>query len=98
MNTIIERLTGMDKLTDQVIATDFLIAAKTGVRSYAMAVTEAATPELKTMLTKQLDEAIDTYEQIATFMTDRGWYKPWNIAEQIGMDLQHIETALQLPG
>ncbi|MEF3305075.1 spore coat protein [Paenibacillus sp. GYB003] len=98
MNTIVEYLTGMNKLTDQVIAMDFLIAAKTGVRNYAMAATEAITPEIKATLTKQLDEAIDTYEQIAAYMIERGWYKPWNAVEQFRMDVQNIETALTLPG
>lgn len=40
MNGLIETLTGMDKMTDQVIATDFLISAKSGVQNYAVAITE----------------------------------------------------------
>lgn len=40
MNALIESLTGMNKMSDQVIATDFLIAAKSGVRNYAIALTE----------------------------------------------------------
>ncbi|CAG9621912.1 hypothetical protein BACCIP111883_02703 [Sutcliffiella rhizosphaerae] len=54
MNTIIETLTGMEALTDQVVAMDLLIAAKSGVRNYAMAVTESGTPEIKEMLTRHL--------------------------------------------
>ncbi|MED4607435.1 spore coat protein, partial [Paenibacillus validus] len=37
MNTILEHLTGMNTMTDQVIATDFLIAAKNSVITYALA-------------------------------------------------------------
>lgn len=47
MNPIIEYLTGMNVLTDQIIAMDLLISAKNGVRNYAMAATEAGTPEVK---------------------------------------------------
>ncbi|MDQ0492403.1 spore coat protein [Paenibacillus brasilensis] len=97
MNTLLEHLTGLHTLTDQVIAADFLNTAKSGVRNYAMAVTEAGTPEIKAMLTKQLDEAIDTHERISTYMIERGWYHPWNIQDQLSMDLQNIQTALQAP-
>lgn len=40
MNTIIEHLMGMNTMTDQVIAMDMLVTAKSGVRNYAMAITE----------------------------------------------------------
>jgi similar to spore coat protein len=97
MNTIIESLTGMDTLTDQIIASDFLISAKSGVRNYAMAVTEAGTPEIKAALSRQLEEAIDTHERIMAYMMDRGWYYPRNIREQIRLDRQNIQTALNAP-
>ncbi|AZH31817.1 spore coat protein [Paenibacillus sp. P2(2022)] len=97
MNILLEHLTGLNILTDQVIAADFLNTAKSGVRNYAMAVTEAGTPEIKAMLIKQLDEAIDMHEQISTYMIERGWYHPWNVNEQLSMDLQNINTALQAP-
>ncbi|MDD9269108.1 spore coat protein [Paenibacillus sp. GCM10023248] len=97
MNTIIEHLTGMHTLTDQVIATDFLISAKSAVRSYAMAVTEAGTPEIKAILQKQLEESIDTHEKIMRYMMEKGWYHPWNMNEQLLLDLQNIKTALDVP-
>lgn len=97
MNTILEHLTGMHTMTDQVIAMDFLITAKSGVRNYAMAVTEAGTQEIKATLSKQLDEAIDTHEKIAKYMMEQGWYHPWNMKEQIQFDLKNIETALNAP-
>ncbi|GIP38547.1 spore coat protein F-like protein YraD [Paenibacillus sp. J31TS4] len=97
LNTILEHLTGMDQMTDQVIAMDFLVNAKSGVRNYAMAVTECATPEVKAVLEKQLEEAIDTHERISAYMIDRGWYHPHLVNEQIRLDLQNIETAVGLP-
>ena len=45
MNPILEHMTGLHTLTDDVIAMDLLINAKSGVRNYAMAVTECATPK-----------------------------------------------------
>ncbi|PEI56207.1 spore coat protein [Priestia aryabhattai] len=72
MNPIIENLTGMNALSDQVVAMDLLIAAKSGVRNYAMAVTEAGTPEIKEMLTHHLVEALDMHEQISVYMVEKG--------------------------
>ncbi|WP_034756413.1 spore coat protein [Rossellomorea vietnamensis] len=97
MNFIAENLTGMKALTDQVVATDFLIAAKSGVRNYAMAITETGSPEIKEVLTKHLEEALDLHEQISNFMVERGWYHAIDTNEQLDLNLQNIDTALKLP-
>ncbi|SFD68622.1 spore coat protein [Bacillus sp. UNCCL81] len=97
MNPIIETLTGMDAITDQVVAMDLLISAKSGIRNYAMAVTEAGTPEIKDMLTRHLVEALDMHEQISKYMAEKGWYYAWDTNEQISLDLNNINTALNLP-
>lgn len=97
MNTILEQMTGMHTMTDQVIATDFLIAAKTGIINYALALTETATPEIKTVLHKQLEEAIATHEQITHYMMQKGYYHPYNVGEQIQLDIRNVETALNIP-
>ncbi|GED60019.1 spore coat protein [Brevibacillus formosus] len=96
MTGILQSLAGMGGLTDQVIAMDFLISAKSGVRNYAMALTETGTPEIKATLTKHLEEAIDLHEKISLYMIERGWYHPWNVTEQIQLDQQNIQTALNL--
>lgn len=96
MNPILEYITGMGALTDQVIAMDLLINAKSGVRNYAMAVTECASPEIRAVLTKQLNEAIDAHERIATYMIERGLYQPFDIQEQLQLNLQHMQTALKM--
>jgi similar to spore coat protein len=97
MNILLERLTGMNTMTDQVIAMDFLITAKSGVRNYAMALTEAATPEVKEILIKQLEEAIDSHEKVATYMIKHGMYNPWSVLEQLQLDLNNIQIALEAP-
>ncbi|WP_274364863.1 spore coat protein [Paenibacillus thermotolerans] len=97
MNFILERLTGLNDMTDQVIAMDFLITAKSGVRNYAMAVTECATPEIKAVLAKQLEEAIDTYEKIADYAIRHNLYHPYDLQAQINLDLQNMQTAQSIP-
>jgi similar to spore coat protein len=42
MNQLIQNMIGMGGMSDQIIATDFLISAKEGVRNYAVAITETA--------------------------------------------------------
>jgi similar to spore coat protein len=97
MNEIVQNIVGMGDVTDQVIATDFLIAAKSAVKMYAFAVTETATPELKATLTAQLDNAVNKHEQITDYMISKGYYHPYNITEQIQVDYTAAQTALNLP-
>ncbi|NHC41876.1 spore coat protein [Bacillus sp. MM2020_1] len=96
MNQIIQNMMGMGGMTDQVIATDFLISAKAGVRNYAVAITETATPELKVALRAQLNDAIATHEKITNFMVAKGYYYPDDLSEQLQADLTVSNTALNL--
>jgi len=96
MNPILEHMSGIHTLTDDVIAMDLLINAKSGVRNYAMAVTECATPEIKQILMKQLEEAIVSHEKISNYMVQHGLYHPYHIPEQIQLDLKNIQTAMNI--
>jgi similar to spore coat protein len=96
MNHLIQNLMGMGGMTDQVIATDFLISAKAGVRNYAVAITETGTPELKAALREQLNMAIATHEKITNYMISRGFYHPHDLSEQLQVDLTVSDTALKL--
>lgn len=97
MNTLLERLMGVDTLTDQVLATDLLMSAKAGIQMYAVAATEAATPEVKATFIKHLHEAIDTHAQIIDYMMERGFYHPYHVGEQIHLDRKTVQTALKIP-
>jgi similar to spore coat protein len=96
MNQIIQNMMGMGGMTDQVIATDFLISAKAGIRNYSVAITETATPELRTALREQLRAAIATHERITNYMVSRGFYHPHSLQEQLQVDLTVTDTALNL--
>jgi similar to spore coat protein len=96
MNQIIQNMMGMGGITDQVIATDLLISAKSGVHNYAIAITEAATPELRAALKEQLFAAIDTHEAVSNYMVAKGFYYPHNLGEQLHVDLTTTDTALNL--
>ncbi len=96
MNAIIEKLTGMDKMTDQVIATDFLISAKSAVRSYSIALTETTSPEVRTVLRTQLGDAIASLDAISTYMVNKGYNDAYDLNQQYKVDMQTTETALKL--
>lgn len=96
MNQFLQNMMGMGGMTDQVIATDFLISVKSGIRNYAAAITEVATPELKTALREQLRAAIATHEQITNYMIAKGYYHPHEMSDQLMVDLTASDTAVNL--
>lgn len=83
-------------MTDQIIASDLLIAVKSAVRNYSFALTEAASPEVRKVLRSHLEDAIHVHEQVTQYMMDRGWYKAYQMKEQIMLDIQNASTALSL--
>jgi similar to spore coat protein len=97
MNTIVENLTGLNRMTDQVIGMDMLMAAKTGVKMCAVACTESATSEVKTTLVRHLNETLDMHQKYTEYAMSRGFYHPYNFQEQIQLDRQNVQTALNLP-
>jgi similar to spore coat protein len=96
MNQLIQNMIGMGGMSDQIIATDFLISAKGGVRNYAVAITETATPELRAELREQLRTAILTHEKISNYMIAKGFYHPDELRAQLLVDLTASNTALNL--
>ena len=87
-------MTGITNLSDQVIASDLLIFAKTGVKTYASAITEAATPAVRNMLKKHLDEAIAFQEQVSSYMMKKGWYNAYDVNQQIQMDITQSQNTV----
>ncbi len=84
----------MELLDDLAIATDFLITAKAGVRNLAVAITETATPDVKKILRRELDNAIYLHDKIAQYMIDNEMYHAYDIDEQIKHDLKKADKAL----
>jgi similar to spore coat protein len=96
MNQFVQNMVGMGGMTDQVIATDFLMSTKAGVRNYTIAITESATPELRSALREQLRAAIQTHENITNYMIAKGYYHPHELKEQLQVDLTASSTALNI--
>lgn len=96
MNVILEKLTGLNNMGDQVIATDFFISMKSAVQNYAVAITEMMSPQLRATLTSQLNDMIITYEAISDYMMSKGYCQAYNMQEQYRMDLKTTDTVLKL--
>ncbi len=93
---ILQSLAGMSNMTEQVIATDFLIAAKASVRNYAAALSEVTTPQVRAVLHRQLNVAIKTHEGITDYMIKKGFYRVYNPHKQINIDMKAANTVLDL--
>ncbi|MFE8699385.1 spore coat protein [Cytobacillus sp. FJAT-54145] len=96
MNNLLKSMMGMGGMTDQVIATDFLISAKAAIKNLSFAVTETATPELREALRQELKTAIRTHEDISNFMISRGMYYPDDLSKQLELEYKITDTALNL--
>ncbi|WP_404441930.1 spore coat protein [Sutcliffiella horikoshii] len=96
MTNLLQNIAGMGGLSERAIASDFLISSKSAVRNLAFAITETATPELKSALREQLRNAVDTHAKITEFMTANGYYHPNHLGEQLNVRLQDAQTALNL--
>ncbi|MCM3713850.1 spore coat protein [Alkalihalobacillus oceani] len=95
MNQMVQNMTGMGGMTEQVIATDLLISAKTAVKNCAVAITEAATPEVRNALQQELEQAVQFHGQITDYMMKKGYYHPYNMNEQYQVDMAATQATLQ---
>lgn len=83
-------------IDDLAIASDLLITAKAGVRNLAVAITETATPSVKKLLRRELDNAIDLHDKIAQYMIKNEMYHAYDLDEQMQHDLEKADIALKL--
>lgn len=87
---------GVNQLTDQVIASDLLISANTGVTIVARAITAASTPDIRIMLSRQLEQATAFQEQIGAYIADRGWVKAGDMKAQLELDVKKTQETLDM--
>ena len=83
-------------IDDMAIATDLLLTSKAAVRNLAVAITETATPSVKKLLRRELDNAIDTHDKIAQYMIKNEMYHAYDLQEQMNHDLEKADIALKL--
>ncbi|AIQ67689.1 spore coat protein [Paenibacillus graminis] len=70
--------------------------AKTAVRSYAIGITETATPQLRATLQKQLNACIALHGKVFYFMLERGLYPSYDLPKLLSNDVATANKALSL--
>lgn len=76
----------MPEMADMTFAMDFLVRAKEGVRNTAIALTEAASPEVRALLRSQLLRGIALHQEITDLMIRKKWFHPFELQEQFKLD------------
>ncbi len=75
-------------------AGDVLALFKTGVRNYAIAITETATPALRAVLKKHLNNAVDMHAAIYSYMYQNGYYPSYDLNKLLKNDVNLANKAL----
>lgn len=87
---------GMPEQIDSAIAVELLITVKESIRNYSVALTEAASPEVRTTIRNQMEAAIDFQTEIIELMMEKKWFHPYDVSEQQMLDLKAAQTAIDL--
>lgn len=87
-----------DDIRDDLLpfyAGDLLALFKTGVRNYSIAITETATPALRSVLKQHLMNAIDTHAKVYAFMYGKGLYPSYQLDRLLQNDVNLANKALK---
>lgn len=83
-------------IDDKTITMDLLFSAKQAVSAYARACNEAANPELRTVLSQQLQHAQEAQQRIFQFAQTKGYYDPYQSPDRIlSQDLQASKRIIE---
>lgn len=94
--SFMDKLKAAGKMRDELIATELLVSAKATVRTYAVALTETASPQVREILKKQLNEAIDNHAKIANYMIKNDMYYAYDVDKQLEHDKEKLDKSLEL--
>ncbi|CAM5426640.1 spore coat protein [Bacillus sp. PK3-056] len=94
--SFMDKLKATGKMSDELIATELLVSAKATVRTYAVALTETASPQVREILKKQLNEAIDNHAKIANYMIKNNMYYAYDVDKQLEHDKEKLDQSLEL--
>ena len=79
---------------DSFLAGDLLAFSKAAVRNYAVAITETATPALREVLLKQLNQSVRCHERIYNYMYQKSLYPSYNLNQILQNDVNLARRAL----
>jgi spore coat protein CotF len=84
------------ELADTTFAMDLLLRAKEGVRNISVALTEAASPDVRTILRNQLMQGIAMHQEITELMINKKWFHPYELSEQYKLDQLSANNTLMI--
>ena len=84
------------RANENVKAGQLLGMAKTNVRNYAAAITETATPQLRKVLKKHLNDGVDLHEAIFNYMYQHGLYPAYDLEKLLNNDMTNATKALNM--
>jgi similar to spore coat protein len=96
MKKLVKKLTGMQNMSNQIIATDMLLDLKNSINNYAIALTEATSTEIRSILRRHLNDTIAEHEALTKYMIENEYYLPFDFKEQVELDIDNTDTALNL--
>jgi spore coat protein F len=85
-----------DMKAEVALSADLLGITKSGIRNYAIAISETATPQLRDVLTKQLVAMISLHGKVFNYMLERDIYPAYHLDKLLANDLVYAKHALSL--
>lgn len=86
----------MPDQADSTLALEFLLSIKNGIRNYAVALTETTSEDVRQVLTRQIEEAMDLHEEVSQLMMRRDWLNPVDVKKQFAIDIKAADTAVKI--
>jgi spore coat protein F len=84
------------RIDNGFFAGDLLAFKKTAVRNYSVAITETATPQLRSILKKQLNLAIDGHAEIFNYLYSKGMYPSYDMDQLLQHDVDLASKAISM--
>ncbi|WP_461613233.1 spore coat protein [Clostridium sp. Marseille-QA1073] len=88
--------TNMNIMDDKDIALSALTASKADISSLSKAIPEATNPQLRQMLTSQLNSCINDHFKLSDMAISKGWYPAYATPEeQLKNDLTKADKVIK---
>lgn len=96
MDTILDKDSYTSNMTDKDIALSALTTSKANISMLSKAIPEAINPQLRQMLTNQLNACINDHFKLSDISVSKGWYNAYSRPEeQLRNDSYEISQFIQ---
>ena len=91
-----DNMANQPKVDDAFYAAELLACIKTTIKAYATAITETATPSLKSTFIKHLNKAIECHTKLFNYMHQKGYYPAYDLEKLLDGDMRMAKKALDM--